>query len=403
MKSVNELNQQLANAVSFLDETRAKYEGKAAMPADVEARFDQAANDMLDAKKELELRAELESARSFMMQPANGPAVMGANNSQQVEDAAVRSWRQYLRGDSSQVSNIRASQQVNPNTAGGFLVPTVILNEIIKPVNDPIFMRQICRVQTIRGNVAVPRQTNRATSYWQGETETATATSVTTGLRDFKPHRVTVKTSNSRLLIEQSVIDVEQWLAEELDYSVRLKEEAAAMQGTGVGQWLGIFTASNDGISTARDVETAGSGTIAADDIMSTMMNCKMTIRNRGSWVGSRQFVTAVMKLKDSANQYIFSESAGIGNVLAVGTPMVLKGRPLYESESAPTALTAGNYPVVFGDFQYYQIYDFLNLAIQVLVEDPYASAGEYGYVMHKFSDGAPILEEAFSRLKVKA
>jgi HK97 family phage major capsid protein len=403
MKSVNELNQQLANAVSFLDETRAKYEGKATMPADVEARFDQAANDMLDAKKELELRAELESARSFMMQPANGPAVMGSKTSNDVEDSNVRAWRQYLRGDSSQVQNIRAQQQVNPNTAGGFLVPTVILNEIIKPINDPIFMRQICRVNTIRGNVSVPRQTNRATSYWQGETETAILTNVTTGQREFKPHRVTVKTSNSRLLIEQSVIDVEQWLAEELDYSVRLKEEAAGMTGNGTGQWLGIFTASSDGISTNRDIETAGSGTIAADDILSTMMNVKATIRNRGSWVGSRQFVTTVMKLKDSANQYIFTESAGIGNVLAVGTPMTLKGRPLYESESAPTVFTAGNYPVVFGDFQYYHIYDFLNLAVQVLVEDPYASAGEYGYVMHKFSDGAPVLEEAFSRLKVKA
>jgi HK97 family phage major capsid protein len=228
-------------------------------------------------------------------------------------------------------------------------------------------------------------------------------TNVTTGQREFKPHRVTVKTSNSRLLIEQSVIDVEQWLAEELDYSVRLKEEAAGMTGNGTGQWLGIFTASSDGISTNRDIETAGSGTIAADDILSTMMNVKATIRNRGSWVGSRQFVTTVMKLKDSANQYIFTESAGIGNVLAVGTPMTLKGRPLYESESAPTVFTAGNYPVVFGDFQYYHIYDFLNLAVQVLVEDPYASAGEYGYVMHKFSDGAPVLEEAFSRLKVKA
>lgn len=403
MKSINELNQQLANAVSFLDETRAKYEGKATMPADVEARFDQAANDMLDAKKELELRAELESARSFMMQPANGPAVMGASNSQQVEDANVRAWRQYLRGDASQVTNIRASQQVNPNTAGGFLVPTVILNEIIKPINDPIFMRQICRVQTIRGNVGVPRQTNRATANWQGETETASLTSVTTGLRDFKPHRVTVKTSNSRLLIEQSVIDVEQWLAEELDYSVRLKEEEAGMVGDGVGKWLGIFTASNDGIGTARDVATAATGTIAADDILNTMMNVKATVRNRASWVGSRQFVLAVMKLKDSANQYIFTESAGIGNVLAVGTPMTLKGRPLYESESAPTTLAAGTYATVFGDFQYYQIYDFLNLAVQVLVEDPYASAGEYGYVMHKFSDGGPVLAEAFSRLQVKA
>ena len=401
MKSVNELNQQLANAVAFLDETRAKYEGKAVMPADVEARFDQAAADMLDAKKELEQRAEIESARSFMMQSGNQPGIMGAKTSNDVEDSNVRAWRQYLRGDSSQVQNIRAQQQVNPNTAGGFLVPTVILNEIIKPVNDPIFMRQICRVNTIRGNVSVPRQTNRATSYWQGEAETAILTNVTTGQREFKPHRVTVKTSNSRLLIEQAVIDVEQWLAEELDYSVRLKEEAAGMTGNGTGQWLGIFTASADGISTSRDVVTAGAA-IAADDILSTVMNVKATIRNRASWVGSRQFVTAVMKLKDSANQYIFSESAGIGNVLAVGTPMVLKGRPLYESESAPTTLAAGTYAAVFGDFQYYHIYDFLNLAVQVLVEDPYASAGEYGYVMHKFSDGAPVLEEAFARLQVK-
>jgi HK97 family phage major capsid protein len=401
MKSVNELNQQLANAVAFLDETRAKYEGKAVMPADVEARFDQAANDMLDAKKELEQRAEIESARSFMMQSGNQPGIMGAKTSNDVEDANVRAWRQYLRGDSSQVQNIRAQQQVNPNTAGGFLVPTVILNEIIKPVDDPIFMRQICRVNTIRGNVSVPRQTNRATSYWQGEAETAIPTNVTTGQREFKPHRVTVKTSNSRLLIEQSVIDVEQWLAEELDYSVRLKEEAAGMTGNGTGQWLGIFTASADGISTGRDVPTVGAS-IAADDILSTMMNVKATIRNRGSWVGSRQFITTVMKLKDAAQQYIFTESAGIGNVLAVGTPMVLKGRPLYESESAPSTLAAGTYAAVFGDYQYYHIYDFLNLAVQVLVEDPYASAGEYGYVMHKFSDGAPVLEEAFSRLQVK-
>jgi hypothetical protein len=43
-----------------------------------------------------------------------------------------------------------------------------------------------------------------------------------------------------------------------------------------------------------------------------------------------------------------------------------------------------------------------MNLSVQVLDQDPYASNGEYGYVMHKFSDGAPVLDEAFSRLKVK-
>jgi len=357
---------------------------------------------MLDAKKELELRSQIDNARSFQMAEGNNPSIMGgvAQDSKQ-EDALVRAWRGYLRGDNSQLAQIRAAQQVNPNTAGGFLVPNAIAQEIIKPVDNPIFMRQISNVQQINANVAIPRQNTRLTAYWQGETETALTSSVQVGQRDFKPHRVTVRTSASRLLIDQSVINVEQWLGGELDYASRLKEEDAAMQGNGVGQWLGIFTASADGIPTSRDVPTVGAA-IAADDIISTLMNVKATVRDRGSWVGSRQFVTAVMKLKDSANQYIFTESAGIGNVLAVGTPMFLKGRPLYESESAPTTLAAGTYAAVFGDFNFYRIYDFLNLSVQVLDQDPYASNGEYGYVMHKFSDGAPVLDEAFSRLQVK-
>lgn len=401
MKSNQELNQQLSEAVSFVDATRSEYAGKKVMPADVEARFDKAVADMLDAKKELELRSQIDSARSFQMAEGNNPSIMGgvATDSKQ-EDALVRAWRGYLRGDNSQLAQIRAAQQVNPNVAGGFLVPNAIAQEIIKPVDNPIFMRQISNVQQINANVAIPRQNTRLTAYWQGETETAVTSSVTVGQRDFKPHRVTVRTSASRLLIDQSVINVEQWLGGELDYASRLKEEEAAMQGNGVGQWLGIFTASSDGIPTSRDVVSAGAA-IAADDIISTIMNVKATVRDRGSWVGSRQFVQLVMKLKDSANQYIFTESAGIGNVLAVGTPMFLKGRPLYESESAPTALTTGTYAAVFGDFNFYRIYDFMNLSVQVLDQDPYASNGEYGYVMHKFSDGAPVLDEAFSRLRV--
>jgi HK97 family phage major capsid protein len=333
--------------------------------------------------------------------PAEGFSIMGNTPATAQEDPLVRAWRGYLRGDSSQYSHIRANQQVNPNVQGGFLVPTVLAQEIIRPVDNPIFLRQISNVQAIAGNVNIPTQTNRGTAYWQGETEPAVATSVNVGQRDFKPHRVTVKTSNSRLLVESAVINVESWLADELNYNVRLKEEEAGMTGDGVGKWLGIFTASNDGIPTSRDVATVGAS-IAADDILSTLMNVKATIRNRAVWVGSRQFITAVMKLKDTAGQYIFTDGAGVGNALAIGTPMQLKGRPLYETESAPSTLAAGTYAAVFGDFNYYRIYDFLNLQIQVLDQDPYASAGELGYVMHRYSDAAPVLAEAFSRLQVK-
>lgn len=404
MKTKEQLNQILSEAIQFIQQTRSTYEGKdVTMPADVEARYDKATADVLDARKELQLLSDLEGARSLLTTPDNSYKVVNGNNQGQTEDAHVRAWRDYLRGDMSKLSQIsqRASQQVNPNTAGGFLVPLALANEIIKPIDNPIFLRQIANVTQISANVAIPKQTNRATAYWQGETEAAIASAVGVGQREFRPNRVTVKTSNSRLLIEQSIINVEQWLGNELDYVTRLKEEEAGMTGNGTGQWLGIFTASNDGIPTSRDVATVGAS-IAADDIINTLMNVKATVRNRGVWVGSRQFVQAVMKLKDTTGQYIFTDSAGIGNVLAAGTPMVLKGRPLYESESAPSTLAAGTYAAVFGDFSYYRIYDFMMLTIQVLDQDPYASSGEVGYVMHKYSDGAPVLEEAFSRLQVK-
>lgn len=406
MKNRQQLLQQLSESGRFVEEMRKEYEGKdVVMPKDVEERFDRAVNDMLDARKLIEQIDRLDSARSFMNDPAPGiNPVNGKRDEGGIDDKdpLVRAWRDYLRGDMSKISHIRASQQVNPNTAGGYLVPTVLLPEIIRPIDNPIFMRQISRVSPIKGNAEIPRQTNRGTAYWQGETEAATPTSVTVGQSGFRPNRLTVKTSSSRLLIDQGVINVESWLGEELDYDSRLKEEQAFMQGTGVGQPLGVFTASADGISTARDYVSASSGVIAPADILGAFFNNKATVRNRGSWVGSRAFVAAVAGMKDTAGQYIFTESYGIGNVLSVGTPMMLKGRPLYESEDAPSTLAAGTYAAVFGDYAYYRIYDFLMLSIQVLDQDPYASAGELGYVMHKYLDGGPVLEEAFTRLQVK-
>ncbi len=104
MKSNQELNQILSEAVSFVDATRSEYAGKKVMPADVEARFDKAVADMLDAKKELELRSQIDNARSFQMAEGNNPSIMGgvAQDSKQ-EDALVRAWRGYLRGDNSQL------------------------------------------------------------------------------------------------------------------------------------------------------------------------------------------------------------------------------------------------------------------------------------------------------------
>ena len=81
----------------------------------------------------------------------------------------------------------------------------------------------------------------------------------------------------------------------------------------------------------------------------------------------------------------------------------MLLGAPVYMSEYAPNTIAANNYVAVYGDFANgYWICDSDGLYIQVLNE-LYAVNNEIGYVVEYFGDGAPVVGEAFSRLKMKA
>ena len=71
-------------------------------------------------------------------------------------------------------------------------------------------------------------------------------------------------------------------------------------------------------------------------------------------------------------------------------------------SEYAPNTYTAGKYAAVYGDFRTgYMICDGDGLYIQVLNE-LYAPNNSIGYLVEYFGDGAPVVGEAFARLKIK-
>ena len=56
----------------------------------------------------------------------------------------------------------------------------------------------------------------------------------------------------------------------------------------------------------------------------------------------------------------------------------------------------------MYGDFSYYWICDADPLEVQVLKE-LYATAGQIGYLFNYYGDGAPVVDEAFARIKIKA
>ena len=107
-----------------------------------------------------------------------------------------------------------------------------------------------------------------------------------------------------------------------------------------------------------------------------------------------RDLVKEVVKLKDNDGQYLWQPS------IVEGQPDRLLSYPVHMSEYAPNTLTSGNYVAILGDFNHYWIVDGDTMTVQVLNE-LFALTNQVGYVWNYFGDGAPVLEEAFARMKL--
>jgi HK97 family phage major capsid protein len=112
-------------------------------------------------------------------------------------------------------------------------------------------------------------------------------------------------------------------------------------------------------------------------------------------WLLHRTVLQSLMLEKAStAGTYLFTPG------LAVDMPNMILGVPYRLSENAPSTLTTGLYVALLGDFRWYWIANSMEFEVQVLNE-LYALNDYIGYIGRLWSDGMPVLEEAFSRLKL--
>ncbi len=167
------------------------------------------------------------------------------------------------------------------------------------------------------------------------------------------------------------------------------------MTGSGANEALGVFTASNDGISTARDVSTGNLATsMTFDGLLGAKYALKQQYWPKARWIFHRDGVLQLAKLKNGDGQYIWQAS------VQAGQPDMLLNFPVAMSEYAPNTFTANLYTGILGDFQYYWIVDCLNVEIQALFE-LYARTNQVDFIARAENDGMPVLEEAFVRVKL--
>lgn len=303
--------------------------------------------------------------------PAKGAAALAADEKKQA-------FLRYMRaGD---LSGVAASEQKSLNVAtdseGGYLAPDETERVITAALKDVSPIRAIASVREIGANVfRKPVSEGGAAAGWVGETAARPQTQAPTlQAIDFPTMELYAMPAASQTLLDDAVVDIEAWLASEVETEFAAQEGAAFVSGDGIARPKGFlsYTKVAEGTQTFGQIGYVASGADgafpaanAADKLLDLVYAPKQAYRANGRFVMNRSVVGAIRKLKDADGNYIWRPS------LEAGAASTLLGYPVSEAEDMP-AIAPGSFSVAFGDFaRGYLILD--RQGVRVL-RDPYSA-----------------------------
>ncbi len=178
------------------------------------------------------------------------------------------------------------------------------------------------------GNVLIPKHTGSSTAYWLSETATVTASDQTLGNVLLSPHRLASRTHVSKQLVQQSSIDVESMIREDIARDQAIALDLAALFGDGNnGEPEGIS------IATGLNTITFG-GAVTWADLLTMESEIAQDNAERA---GSLSFVTtaqsrAVLKaaLKTAAVSGYLWENDEMNGYAAMSSQQMASNRLLF-------------------------------------------------------------------------
>ena len=319
---------------------------------------------------------------------------------------ARQAFNLYLSGGRGALSlDQRNALQSSDDSGGGYLVaPEELAEDVLRDISDNIFIRQHARIRTniAADSIGIAKRTAKVSTYvWAQELSQPTFdTSLKLGKKRLHPHPLVggIKISNDLL---RSPLDAEEEVRTELAEDAGSTMEDAYMTGDGHQKALGVFTASSSGISTARDVSTGNTTTAIT---YAGLINALFTLpakyhlgkkdRSGARWAFHPDTVRDIVQLVDGAGQPIFKWAAGPNG------ENLLLGLPVDQSDRVPNTMTTGQYVGILANWWYYNIADSIGMEIQRITE-LFAQTNEIAFIHRMRTDGMPIMEEAFVRVKL--
>ena len=330
------------------------------------ARLDAA----VDESRRLADRLALKQAR-----PRLGPESRDAAPSVSEHEAAFEAYvRKGVTGGLARLEEKALSVGVAGD--GGYVAPPELERTVMMRLAQVSPIRAIAGNRQVSANVFnKPYSPVGATVGWVAETGArAQTTSQTLQQLAFPTMELYAMPAATSTLLDDAAVDVEAWIAEEVEQAFAEQEGAAFVNGDGTSKPKGFMAYGRvDNASWAWGslgyVATGVAGALPSsnpsDRLVDLVYALKAGYRQNATWVMNRKTQAEIRKLKDGQGHYLWQPPA------AVGQPATLMNFPVVEAEDMP-GIAADACPIAFGDFRRgYLVVD--RMGVRVL-RDPYSA-----------------------------
>ncbi|WP_378943686.1 phage major capsid protein [Mesorhizobium sp. ANAO-SY3R2] len=284
----------------------------------------------------------------------------------------------YMRsGDDRQLRALDAkAMSYGSGQDGGYLVPAETETEIGRRLAAFSPIRSIASVRQVSAAVLKKPFTVAGPAVgWVAETAARPQTATPTLAElQFPTMELYAMPAATAALLEDSVVDLDQWIASEVEAAFAEQEGTAFVSGNGTNKPKGFLDYNKVAEASwawgdIGYIVTGVSGGLPAsspsDVLIDTVYTLKAGYRQNANWVMNRKTQASIRKLKDADGNYLWQPPS------APGQRAMLMGFPLVEAEDMPDA-AANSTPIAFGDFaRGYLIVD--RTGVRVL-RDPYSA-----------------------------
>lgn len=381
------------------NDERIKAEAKGAADALFEAKA-ASINETLNA-----LRDEIKAIEAKGNRPGAGLDGMTADEAE--HKTAYNNWLRKGLGEAelSAIERKAFATTTNAGADGGFAVPKVIDQAIVKRLIDVSPIRQIAQVVQIgTSDYNKLADIGGTTSGWVGETAERPETN-TPQLANIKPTmgELYANPMATQVMLDDAQFDAEAWLAASIAEEFARAEAAAFISGNGTNRPTGFLAGTPvttaDGARAWGVLQCTVSGQAAAmptsvDTLITLVHQLKAGYRAGAVWVCNKALLASLRSYKDTTGQYLWQPS------VQAGQPDTFMGYPVVEAEDMPV-VGAGTFPLAFGNFNNgYLIVD--RMGVRTL-RDPYTNKPYVGFYTTKRVGGIVQNSEAIKLLRISA